>query len=92
MTHLLILTTKETFEYNPVTVKRVFSMQWRAYASHTVAERERRSLPALTEEQMFENWIIEQFEMHNGSIFGDGLFSQIDIDCGSELVTRADDE
>lgn len=90
--HILIRTTTETFEYDPDKIRQKFSMHWRAFAGNTNAFRADRGLPTLSQEQLFEDFIIDMFERHDGSQFGDDLFSQIDCDSGIVLGERSIDE
>lgn len=39
-----------------------------------------------------DNAILEYFEKHDGSQYGDELFGQIDTDCGLELTTRSEED
>ena len=41
--------------------------------------------------ELDESEIVNLFEMHDGSSFGDNLFSQLDFDVGYEIKEREDD-
>lgn len=38
------------------------------------------------------NRLIELFERHNGSQFGDGIFDMVDQDNGYEIIERSEDD
>ena len=42
--------------------------------------------------ELDESEIVNLFEMHDGSSFGDNLFSQLDFDVGYEIKEREEDE
>jgi hypothetical protein len=42
--------------------------------------------------ELSEDEIINLFELHDGSSFGDNLFSQVDLNVGYEISEREDDD
>jgi hypothetical protein len=42
--------------------------------------------------ELSDDEIINLFELHEGSAFGDNLFGQVDFNVGHEIMERAEDE
>jgi hypothetical protein len=84
--HLLVNEQKGTYEYDPERALRV----WRALLG-LIPEGDERGY-AEHENLTDEGRIIGAFELLDGSQFGDMVFGNTDLDQGSELVERRDDE
>jgi hypothetical protein len=90
---LLKRTHIEEFEYDPDKLKEQFADEWVKYVNHEMTWRHTRLLPPLTEGEHWHNFLIELFDKHDGSAYGDTLFSSTaSDDFGVELFTMEDDE
>jgi hypothetical protein len=90
---LLKRTTTEEFDYDPDKLRRDFAFEFNVYCEGTTEMRARYGFPRMTDDEMWESFVIELFEKHDGSQYGDSLFSSTASDnIGVELYTKGDDE
>lgn len=92
--HILKRTTTEEFEYDRDKLLSVYRDDLHAFHIKREAERERFGHTPLRDDEVEDEFLIELFEKHNGSLFCDeSLFSSTaSDDYGIELVTRGEDD
>lgn len=90
--YCLTRTTTEEFQYVPDELRERFGDEFDAWKVTEIASREHYGHTPWTPEELWDNFVIELFEAHDGSKFGDGLFGSTNEDYGIGLETRRDDE
>lgn len=85
---ILKRTITEEYEYDDAQLRTKFQDQFEAWK----VDWTNRHYPPLDNEQLRWEWfVIELFEQHEGSAYGDELFGQINVDAGIELQTREEE-
>lgn len=82
MRNLLKLTIYETYEYDEQKILEKYKEEWEEF---------KRKYSRYPNYITVDNFIIETFEIQNGSILGDENFGQINCDSGIELEKVEDD-
>lgn len=89
---ILTRTTTEEFQYDPDELARRYAHLFAEWAKKEIADRKRYGHDPFTDQELWESFVIELFEQHSGSTFGEELFGGTDEDYSIALTTRRDDE
>lgn len=90
---ILKRTTTEEYEYDPAKLKATFLDEFAVFRASRLNHVYRHlSVRDFTEAEIWESFVIEKFEQHEGSVYGDELFGQIDVDAGVVLFNRSEDD
>lgn len=91
MRYILKRTHTEEFDYDPDKLIAQFSIDYHNFCIETAREREHYGWKPMTSEELRERFLTELFEKHDGSQFGEELFSnRASDDVWCDLRTEED--
>jgi hypothetical protein len=86
--YLVVRTITEEYEYTPSRLRTELAHEFRAFSEETAKRRASHHHAPLEPSEMWDEFVLDLFEKHDGSMYGDDLFGQVDTDCGISLATR----